>query len=92
MEIYQIVRVKEMFRCSQGFSKLRLEKCFESFQTDNYLGKLDIENTSWLFMSEASARSYCERHNTCSDDLLNLVGSKEVVFQRNYYVNNSVFD
>lgn len=91
IEVYQIFRATERFYCSNGFTKERLNCCFDAFQADLQF-RLKCEVTSWLFMSEESARDYCERHNTTLEGAMSAVGLSEVEFEYNMVLPNSVFD
>lgn len=92
IEVYQIVRVSEIFRSSNGFSAERIERCFKAFKDDIDLGRFKVEDTTWLFLSEDSARDYCERHNTTLESALTAVGLNEMRFEFNVAIINTVYD
>lgn len=92
IKVYQIVRVSEVFRSSDGFSAERIERCFKAFRDDIDLGRFKVEDTCWLFMSEDSAKDYCERHNTTLESALSAVGLNEICFEFNVAITNTVYD
>lgn len=92
IEVYQIVRVSEIFCSSNGFSAERIERCFKAFKDDIDLGRFKVEDTCWLFMSETSAVDYCERHNTTLESALTAVGLNEIRFEFNVAIKNTIYD
>lgn len=92
IEVYQIVRVSEIFRSSNGFSAERIERCFKAFNDDIDLGRFKVEDTCWLFMSEESAKDYCNRHNTTLESALTAVGLNEIHFEFNAVLTKTVYD
>lgn len=90
IEVYQIVRVARTFRCTNGFTKERLVYCFNIF-----LDSIDLDEsecTSWIYLSEDSAKGYCERHNTTLEGALTAVGLNEIRFEFNVPILNTVYD
>lgn len=90
IEVYQIVRVARTFRCTNGFTKERLIRCFRNFEDS-----IDLDDsvcTSWIFLSEQSAKDYCERHNSSLERIFDCVGFDVVTFEYNEAVLNTVYD